>query len=410
MRILFLLTQDLESPSGLGRYWPLARELAHRGHQVRVAALHSNYAGLTDRRIEKEGVCIEYVAPMHVQKRGSQKLYYSGLKLILVALRASWALTRAAIAPPVDIIQVCKPHPMNGIAGLLGHYLNGGMLCVDCDDYEAGSNRFGSGWQRRLVAYFEQSLPRIAQVVITHTHFMRDKLVAWGCSEQRIHYLSNGVDRSRFLQPEPAAVDALRGRLGLRDKRVVAYLGSLSLPSHPVDLLIRAFPMILAQTSEAVLLLVGGGEDVTRLESLTQELGIEQAVHFTGRVLPQDMPLYYALADVSVDPVYDNDAARGRSPLKMFESWAMGVPFVTGPVGERSRLVGLPPASLMAEPVGDTRALAEAIQQILDSAELAESLRQRGYLRVQDYTWDQLAKQMETVYQEALNAKHDRKR
>jgi glycosyltransferase involved in cell wall biosynthesis len=409
LRILFLLTQDLESPSGLGRYWPLARELSRKGHQVRVAALHSNYATLTEHCFEKDGVRIEYVAPMHVRKSGSQKQYYASFKLILVAMRASWALIRAATASPVDIIQVCKPHPMNSIAGLLAQRLRGGVLCVDCDDYEAHSNRFGSGWQRRVVAYFEQHVPRMAKVVTTHTRFMRDKLAAWGTADERIHYISNGVDQSRFSQPDPVAVAALRERLGLRDRRVVAYLGSLSLPSHPVDLLMAAFRLIISHNPETVLLLVGGGEDIDRLKADAQEQGISQAVYFTGRVSPGDVPAYYALAEVTVDPVYDDDAARGRSPLKMFESWVRGVPFVTSPVGERALLAGNPPACRMAEPAGDARALADAIQQVLDDPELAEALRQRGYERVQEYTWENLSKQMEAVYKEALSAAYDHK-
>jgi glycosyltransferase involved in cell wall biosynthesis len=410
LRILFLLTQDLESPSGLGRYWPLARELARRGHQVRVAALHSNYSALTEHCFEKERVRIEYAAPMHVRKNASQKQYYSSWQLIPVALRASWALTRAALASPVDIIQVCKPHPMNSVAGLLAQRLRGGVLCVDCDDYEAGSNRFGSGWQRRVVANFEKHIPRVAQLVTTHTLFMRDKLVGWGTADERIHYISNGVDQARFSQPNPVTAVALRERLGLIGKGVVAYLGSMSLSSHPVDLLIAAFRLILSHNPEAVLLLVGGGEDMDRLKAHAQQQGISQAVYFTGRVSPGDMPAYYALAEVTVEPVYDDDAARGRSPLKMFESWACGVPFVTSPVGERALLAGNPPAFMMAEPAGDVRALAVAIQQVLNSAKLAEELRQRGYERVREYTWERLAKQMETIYQEALIVDHDRKR
>lgn len=410
MRILFLLTQDLESPSGLGRYWPLACELVRRGHQVRIAALHSNWGELTERIFKRNGVQIEYVAPMHVRKIGSQKGYYSPFELIGVILRATWAMSRAAISNPADVIQVGKPHPMNSLAGLLVWWVKGGLFCVDCDDYEAQVNRFGNEWQRRVVAYFEQHIPRIAQVVTTHTHFMHDKLVAWGCPDERIHYLSNGIDLSRFVQPDPNPVSGLREGLNLERKRVVAYLGSLSQSGHPVDLLITAFQQILKNFTEAVLMLVGGGEDIERLKLLTHQLGIEQSVRFTGRVLPDEVPAYYALAEVSVDPVHDDDAARGRSPLKMFESWAMGVPFVTSPVGERRRLAGDPPATWLAEPAGDPRALAEAIQQVLDDSALAETLRQRGYERVKEYTWDQLAGQMETVYQDAIRAAHERKR
>jgi hypothetical protein len=46
-KITFLLTQDLESPSGLGRYWPMARYLAALGHQVKIGALHSNFNSLS---------------------------------------------------------------------------------------------------------------------------------------------------------------------------------------------------------------------------------------------------------------------------------------------------------------------------------------------------------------------------
>jgi glycosyltransferase involved in cell wall biosynthesis len=399
LRILFLLTQDLESPSGLGRYWPLARELAHRGHQVRIVALHSNYAALSERAIEKDGVQIDYVAPMHVQKQGSQKQYYSSFQLILVAMRASWALTRAALASPVDIIQVCKPHPMNSIAGLLAQRLRGGLICVDCDDYEAHSNRFGSGWQRKVVAYFEQHIPTLAQMVTTHTHYMRDKLLAWGTPENRIHYLSNGVDQARLTQPDPAAVSKLRNRLGLNGKRVVAYLGSMSLPSHPVDLLLIAFKVLHEQLSTTTLVLVGGGEDTEILIQLTHQLKINQDVIFIGRVSPQEIPLYYALAEVTVDPIFDNEAALGRSPLKMFESWIMGVPFITAAVGERVGIAGNPPACLMFHPVGNAEALAKAILRVLYSPELAVTLQQRGLERVKNFRWDILATRLERLYQ-----------
>ncbi|MGW8252136.1 MAG: hypothetical protein ACWGO1_15960, partial [Anaerolineales bacterium] len=68
MKILFLLTQDLESPSGLGRYAPMARELSALGHRVQVAALHSAYDELEHKQLQMAGAQISYVAPMHVRK------------------------------------------------------------------------------------------------------------------------------------------------------------------------------------------------------------------------------------------------------------------------------------------------------------------------------------------------------
>jgi glycosyltransferase involved in cell wall biosynthesis len=402
MRVLFLLTQDLESPSGLGRYRPLARELVRLGHQISVAALHPNFCALEQTRLDVDGVKVHYVAPMHVQKQGNEKRYYATSKLLGLSFQATWRLIRATLSTPVDVVHVGKPHPMNSLAGLCGKYLRGQTLFLDCDDYEAGSGRFGAGWQKKGVAFFERKMPGITRLVTTNTHFMQEKLVSWGVPTERIYYLPNGVERSRFQLSSPDKTDLLREQLGLGKQRIILYVGSMSLPSHPVDLLMRAFVKVIAQQKDAVLLMVGGGEDYSTLLALAQELGIAGQVRFIGRVPPSEVPLYYRLAEVSIDPVYDNDAARGRSPLKLFESWASGVPFVTASVGDREKLVGESKAGLLAQP-GDPDSLAEAILQVLSSPLLAESLRQRGLEVVQGYYWDELAKGLDEIYHNCLS-------
>jgi hypothetical protein len=92
VKIVFLLTQDLESPSGLGRYAPLARELAALGHRVSVYALHPNFEQHAPIESVQDNLRVVYVAPMHVRKGGTLKTYYSPLQLGLVVLRATWAL------------------------------------------------------------------------------------------------------------------------------------------------------------------------------------------------------------------------------------------------------------------------------------------------------------------------------
>lgn len=401
MKVLFLLTQDLESPSGLGRYFPLARELAKRGHQVKIAALHSNFDSLTSYQKNQNGIEIDYVAPMHVMKSGNQKKYYSLLQLISIALRATLALTHAALKTPADLIIVGKPHPMNSIAGLSAKYLQRKKMVVDCDDYEAASGNFEGHWQRPIIAFFEKRVPRRANFVTTHTYFMKDKLIAWGVPAEKIIYLPNGIDVDRFKPPSSVRVATEQKNLKLDGKKVVAYIGSLSLSSHPVNLLLSAFQSVLSSYPDTVLLIVGGGEDFDYLQEMARQIGRLAQTRFVGRVRPENVTLYYQLADVTVEPVYDNDAARGRFPLKMLESWACGVPFVSADVGDRRMLLGSPPAGLLAQP-GDAESLATAIHQILSDPGMAETFRQRGLERVRSYYWDQLAVELETIYQQTL--------
>jgi hypothetical protein len=66
--ITFLLTQDLESPSGLGRYLPLAKNLSKQGILVSILALHANFEDLKDQTLLIDNVKITYVAQMHVKK------------------------------------------------------------------------------------------------------------------------------------------------------------------------------------------------------------------------------------------------------------------------------------------------------------------------------------------------------
>lgn len=403
MKMLFLLTQDLESPSGLGRYAPMARELSCLGHQVSVAALHSNYEELDIKSYAQDAVWINYVAPMHVRKQGSLKTYYSPLHLAGIAARATWALGSAAMRSGADIIHIGKPHPMNSLAGLAGKVLQGRRLILDCDDYEAGVGHFRSSWEKRGVSYFEDRMPLHVDHVTTNTYFTQKRLVDLGVPQEKITYISNGVDRHRFAMPDPNKVEDLRARLGLQGKKVVAFVGSLSQPSHPVDLLLEAFQRVHELAAESSLLLVGGGDDFPRLQERAQQLGLGDAVVFTGRIAPDQVALYYHLADVSVDPVQDDGAARGRSPLKLFESWACGAPFVSCDAGDRRILMGDPSAGLLAHP-GDPASLAVEIGKVLSDAVLAMTLRQRGLERVKDFYWDVLVKDLEQVYQRAMGA------
>ena len=401
MKILFLLTQDLKSPSGLGRYYPLGRELANLGHEVTIVALHPDYRHLENRQFDNGKLHVRYVSQMHVRKSGNAKSYFPAWQLLLLSARATVRLSSAALTTTADIVHVGKPHPMNSLAGLLAKRLRGRQLYLDCDDAETAGGHFTSGWQKRGVHFFESRMPLWADFVTTHTCFNRDRMLSGGVPPEKVFYLSNGVDVNRFLPPAPQAVLELKDRLGFAGKKIVLFMGSLSRPSHPVDLLLEAFRQVRQAEPLARLLVVGGGDDYDRLLARVQEMGLGQGVRFVGFVPPEQTVLYYSLADVSVDPVNDDDIARGRSPLKLFESWACGVPFVTADVGDRKILLREPAAGILARP-GDSVSLGRGILDVLEHPELAGRFRELGRQYVQDYFWTNLARKMESIYKENL--------
>lgn len=181
---------------------------------------------------------------MHVQKIHDRTQYFPVTKLIKVVINATKRLMQEAMKESPDLVLVGKPHPMNGIAGLKVARNKSVPLIVDCDDYEAESNKTNSIWQKYVLKYFEDSLPKMADLVTTNTYFNKDRMQKLGIEEKRIYYLPNGVDTDRFQFASVDRLKSLRDSLGLGNNKVVGYFGSINLANHPVDLLVRSFARI----------------------------------------------------------------------------------------------------------------------------------------------------------------------
>jgi glycosyltransferase involved in cell wall biosynthesis len=373
-----------------------------QNYRVTILALHSNFESEKIRDFWDQGVHVRYVSQMHVQKIDNKTYYFSPIELIKTSLIATNALIKEAMKESPDLVFVGKPHPMNGIAGFRVARKKSIPLIVDCDDYEAESNKTSSYWQKTLIKFFENSLPKKADLVTTNTYFNKERMQKLGIDENKIYYLPNGVDTERFQSASVERLSDLRDSLGLKDNKVVAYLGSLNLANHPVDLLIRGFAKIVPNQKNVCLLIVGGGGDLEKLQDLAKELNIEKHVVFTGRVQPNEINAYYQLADVTVDPVNDTLADRGRCPLKIFESWQMGVPVISGDVGDRKVLAGESLAVRLIEPMNEV-GMADSIMKVLTDTKVFADLREAAKECSINFDWSSLAKKLSVEIEKSLS-------
>lgn len=397
MRILFIITVDLESPAGLGRYLPWAKQLVCDGHEVHVAALHRNMDETTQRHFVQDGIHIHYAGQMHVRKDGDTTLYFSPPRLLWTVLRGALGLSIQALKVDPDLVHVGKPHPQNVFAGLMAARLLGRkLLFLDYDDLEAESNRTSGAWQRRALAWLERWFPRRCDGVTTHARSLVTHLLAAGVPAERILRVPSALDAARFAQPDPVQVSQWRGEIGLDpDQPVVIYVGSVSLSNHPVDLLLRAFALIVHDLPQAHLVLVGGGPDLAAMQTLARRLGIADQCTFLGRLPSQHIPALFSLATVSVDPVHGDAVAAARWPLKIAESLALDTPVVTGDVGDRAEMLG--GAGLLVVP-GDAPALADGVRQILGDPTLAHALRSQCSVAMTRYDAVTIGRQLSLFY------------
>lgn len=399
MRIAFICTSGLDNATPRGRLRPLARELVRLGYQPFLFLLHPTFDRLKadGRNFIVDGMHIVYAAQMHVYGLPGERRYFNPLKLAGVSLRATYMLTRACLRSRPDIVHVCKPQPINGLAGWLAARRLRCPLFVDCDDYEAEANRTSSALQRRIIAWWEDRLPRHAQGVTVNTRFLQARCIRQGVPPGHIAYVPNGADpvsskdMDAMIAALPAEVQALR------NFPTVAYVGTMSTIAHGVDLLLNAFAMLRERLPHARLLMVGDGDDRAALQAQAEALGIASSVHWTGRLTHLQARAHYGVAACSVDPVYDTPAARARSPLKIVESLAAGVPVVTGDVGDRREMLASGAAGVLVSP-GDAQALAEGILTVLCNEALRLQLRAGALCRREHYRWDTLAAQWAGLY------------
>jgi glycosyltransferase involved in cell wall biosynthesis len=398
MRIAFLLTSSLESPYGLGRCFPLARQLASLEQDVHIVTLHHDLKPEIPRHYEHEGVWIHYVGQMHVRKVSDTTLYYSTPELLQVVAAGTLGLVRQALNLHADVYHIGKPHPQNGTAGLAAaRWLRRRRLFLDCDDLEATINRFGGAWQRRGVAWLEDTLPRWMDGVTVHSRFLESRLRTLGVPSDQILRLPSGADSKQFRHVSPVSASRWREHLALSGKRVAAYIGTMALVNHPIDLLLEAFAHLAPLVPDAVLLFVGGGADLATLQDLAGELGIADRCRFVGRVGRDQVAVLQSLALVTVDPVYDDLVARARWPLKIVESLAAGVPVVTGDVGDRWEMLGGGKAGL-AVPPGDSQALADGLGAVLSDPALHQRLVEGCRAQAARYSLEDLAADLLAFY------------
>jgi phosphatidylinositol alpha-1,6-mannosyltransferase len=127
-------------------------------------------------------------------------------------------------------------------------------------------------------------------------------LLEWvGIDPARVKILPNTVDTRFRPGPKP---DYLLDRHDVRGKKVLMTVsrlaGSERYKGH--DRVIRTLPRIRADHPEAIYIVIGDGDDRSRLEALAKETGVQKQVHFVGLVPAKELPDYYRLADLLVMP------------------------------------------------------------------------------------------------------------
>lgn len=177
--------------------------------------------------------------------------------------------------------------------------------------------------------------------------------------------ISNPIDTERFHPASPEERARLKQELGLSSASVV-YAGRLAREKH-VDVLIRALPVLRARLPQAMLVLAGRGTARVGLEALARELGVADAVRFTGMLDHAALARLFQAADAFA--LASTSESQG---MALLQAMSTGLPVVAvrqGPLVEY-----VPPGTGALTTPGDAAEIAACLAALL----LDPRVRQRA--------------------------------
>ncbi len=200
----------------------------------------------------------------------------------------------------------------------------------------------------------------------------------------KLRFWRNGLDLARLRPARPEERAERRRALGLPVDAFVLLTASRLTAWKRVDRAVAALPGILRSLPNAVLLVVGDGEERTNLERRARGLGVESSVRFAGAV-PQECVLgYMHAADVLLALA---DLSNVGNPL--LEAMSCGLPVVAVDAGETGELIRDHETGRLL-PSGDADTVARAVAAL--AADAPEMCRlgagARRYAEERFWTWE----------------------
>jgi phosphatidylinositol alpha-1,6-mannosyltransferase len=164
------------------------------------------------------------------------------------------------------------------------------------------------------------------------------------------------------MDPFDPQVDGqpVRGRHG--DGPILLFVGHVRARKGP-QVLVEALPAVRARFPDARAVFVGPDYGhAAEVLSLAKRLGVEDAIDVVGTVGDDELPSYYAAADVFVFPTMTTIECLG---LSFVQAMFAGVPVVATRIAGAPEVIRDGRDGRLVEP-GDAQALAQAINELLD--------------------------------------------
>lgn len=258
---------------------------------------------------------------------------------------------------------------------------------------------FGTTDAYRYMTSLELHIVQHADLTFVITEALREEMIARGGPADRITVLPNGVHTSQFEPREPDR--ELIEELGLEDKTVIGYAGGL-VDYEGLELLLHAAAELKGERSDFAVIIVGDGHHEATLHRVARELGVTDVVTFTGRVPHDEVARYLSIFQITPLMRLPLPVCELISPIKPFESMAMGKAMISSSVAALAEIVKADERGLVFDK-GDASSLAEQLRRYLDDPALRERMgRQAREWVLAERDWSDVTQIVDREYHRLL--------
>jgi glycosyltransferase involved in cell wall biosynthesis len=198
----------------------------------------------------------------------------------------------------------------------------------------------------------------------------------YGVEEERLLVVENGVDTKRITLLTLDEKKALKDRLGIGDRVVAVFAGSMHKPNLEavcyVEELAKSFPNV-------IFIVIGGAGEVLKHPP--------QNLIAVGVVSEEEKDIIMKASDIGLNPMVSGSGTN----LKVVEYLAYGLVVLTTPFGVR----GIRYSDELF--VSEIESFGSSFKRLVDlvyKKEEIEALRQKARLLAENYDWEKIAKKL----------------
>jgi len=360
----------------------LANDMAQKGHEIKV------FTTSVDSKSS-------------IEKCNNVEIYRYGTNLKIEKGSFSLNLFWKPLKYNVDVVHTHFTTPSADLAALSYVKMKKVPFVVT---YHGDAQENYGRFIRRVAVFIhngfllEKVLSR-ADVIISPSEYYINESRFLGKYRDKIVVISNGININDFNVK--LSKEECREKLELPpiDTNIILFVGNL-IPYKGPEVLIKALPRIVREVPDTELVFVGSGKMRDELGKLAEKIGIKNHLKFAGFVEESMKPLYYKAADIFALPSTLNTEV---FPIVLLEASAAGLPMVVSDLNTFKCIIEEGYNGLFTKR-GDEKSLADAIVYLLENEDIRGKMGKNARKKVENYSWDRIAKETEKVYYEVLSS------